>query len=110
MYKFSSDGCSTGTGGGFTPCSPTIAPSTREKRVWAHHVVGNTQYYNGPTWSSDINQAKNAQVDGFFLSVGTNTWHSTQVASAYSAAQAASFKMAISFDMSVLGCGNASAA
>ncbi|PSR74813.1 hypothetical protein PHLCEN_2v9527 [Hermanssonia centrifuga] len=77
-----------------------------QKFVVAHHMVGNTYPYTQDDWTSDIQAAHAAGIDGFALNIGSDDWQPTQVASAYQAAAASGtdFKLFISFDMSVLPC------
>lgn len=87
---------------------PTTVPQSNEPHyVWAHHMVGNTYNYVQSNWASDVNHAKNSGVDGFALNMGGETWESDRVNAAYAAAEAAQFKMFMSFDMTSLGCGSA---
>ena len=92
-----------------TPTSyqPTnaVPASSNTKYVWAHVIVGNTYPYAYSDWMTDIGLAKAAGIDGFFLNIGSDSWQPARVADAYSAAAASGFKMAMSFDMTVLSCG-----
>lgn len=80
--------------------------TTTTKFVVAHHIVGNTYPYTVSNWASDIALASAHGIDGFALNIGPDSWQSARVADAYTAAKNAgpSFKLFISFDMSVLPC------
>ncbi|KZT12051.1 glycoside hydrolase family 71 protein [Laetiporus sulphureus 93-53] len=80
------------------------------KLVVAHHIVGNTYPYTQADWLADINLAHESGLDGFALNVGPDSWQPARVADAYQAAEnsGTGFKLFMSFDMSVLPCGDAS--
>jgi len=71
------------------------------KIVTAHHMVGNTYPYTKDDWLRDIRLAHDHGIDAFALNIGTDSWQSNQVDSAYQAAQdsGTDFKLFISFDM-----------
>ena len=71
-------------------------------------MIGNTYPYGPSDWAADNAQAQSAGIDGVFLNIGYDEWQPKQVKYAYDAAQAKGFKLAISFDMTVFGCGDAS--
>lgn len=70
--------------------------------------MGNTYSYSQNDWASDIGMAQGANIDGFFLNVGSDSWQTSKVADAYAAAQNAGFKMALSFDATEFDCTDAS--
>ena len=74
---------------------------TGTKAVFAHHMVGYTAPYTSADWLQDIYLAHEAGIDAFALNIGTDPWQTTQVASAYAAAESSGtgFKLFISFDM-----------
>lgn len=90
--------------GSFTPPGE-FKNNGGEKQIYAHHMIGNTYPYNAGTWRQDINEAKGAGIDGFILNLGSDSWQPDRVRDAYEQAQSLGFKMALSFDMEVLGCG-----
>ena len=63
--------------------APRVAPRADTKYVFAHHIVGNTFPYTQATWTTDINLAKGAGIDGFALNVGSEDWEPARVADAY---------------------------
>ena len=64
------------------------APATFERRdtgtkaVFAHHMLGFTAPYTSADWTQDITLAHAAGIDGFALNIGTDSWQTSQVASA----------------------------
>ncbi|KAJ9121473.1 hypothetical protein QFC22_002089 [Naganishia vaughanmartiniae] len=86
--------------------STCIASDSREKKVWAHHIVGNTYPYTPDDWKRDIQMAQANGIDGFALNFGLDPWQPAQIADAYAmAAQlGSSFKMFLSPDMDVIEC------
>ncbi len=72
-----------------------------------HVILGNCYSWTPAYWSTQIALAAASGVDGFILNIGTDTWQPDRVASAYSAALTqGSFKMALSFDMTEMSCGD----
>ena len=63
--------------------APHVEPRANTKYVFAHHIVGNTFPYTQATWTTDINLAKSAGIDGFALNVGSEDWEPARVADAY---------------------------
>jgi glucan endo-1,3-alpha-glucosidase len=53
-----------------------------QKYVVAHMMVGNTYPYTQGDWEADIRQAHGSGIDGFALNIGSDSWQSSQVASA----------------------------
>jgi len=76
-----------------TQPATSIPASGNTKYVWAHHMVGNTYPYGWGDWANDIGMAQGAGIDGFILNIGSDSWQPARVADAYSAAQAAGFKV-----------------
>ena len=65
------------------PNSPLRRRATGEpKKVFAHHIVGNTFPYTQQDWLDDITAAHAAGIDAFALNIGTDSWQASQVASA----------------------------
>ncbi|KIO26865.1 glycoside hydrolase family 71 protein, partial [Tulasnella calospora MUT 4182] len=62
--------------------------------------------YTPSQWASEIKSAAAQGIDAFALNIGYDSWQAGQVQSAYDAAAANGFKMVLSFDMTVLGCGD----
>ncbi|GJE92329.1 glycoside hydrolase family 71 protein [Phanerochaete sordida] len=91
---------------------PLDARSSSPKLVFAHHIVGNTFTYTQDTWTNDILLAASKGIDAFALNIGPDSWELGQVSSAFAAAESLSanttFKLFISFDMSVFPCSQAS--
>ncbi len=79
--------------------SSTIPASSQVHSVYAHHMVGNTYPYGVSDWASDISAAQAAGIDGFALNMGSDYWQPARVADAYTAANAAGFKVFLSLDM-----------
>lgn len=78
-----------------------LLPAVSAKYVFAHVVVGNTAAHTTATWTADITLAQDAAIDAFILNIAYGDFNvPTQVAKAFSAAEAAgsSFKLAFSFD------------
>ncbi|KAI5123869.1 hypothetical protein M0805_005686 [Coniferiporia weirii] len=77
-----------------------------QKYVFAHHMVGNTYPYTVGDWLDDIKLAHANGIDAFALNTGTDSWQPDQVKNAYTAAEQSNttFKLFISFDMTVLPC------
>lgn len=71
-------------------------------------MVGNTYPYQVSDWTNDINKAYSYGIDGFALNMGSDYWQPLRIADAYSAAQASGtgFKLFLSLDMTVMGCGS----
>ena len=64
----------------------SAAPTKRDtgtKAVFAHHMVGFTAPYTAADWMEDITLAHAAGIDGFALNIGTDSFQSGQVATAY---------------------------
>lgn len=87
-----------------------VPSSGSQKYVWAHHLIGNTYPYDQNAWVADIQLAQANGIDGFALNIGTDSWQPDRVAKAYAAASQLgnSFKMFLSFDMTVMECGSSS--
>ena len=61
--------------------------------------VGNAASHTIDDWADDIQQAKDASIDGFALNIGGDSYTGTQLTNAYSAAKTAGgFSLFISFD------------
>ncbi|KAL6692397.1 glycosyl hydrolase family 71 protein [Trichoderma pleuroticola] len=81
-----------------------LALQARAQQVFAHVIVGNTYAYSQGDWASDIRAAAAAGIDGFVLNIGfLDTVSGTRpvipaLNNAYNAADAAGFKLFISFD------------
>ncbi|KAI5450005.1 hypothetical protein NCC49_003767 [Naganishia albida] len=86
--------------------STCIAKDTREKKVWAHHIVGNTYPYTKDDWRRDIQLAQANGIDGFALNFGLDYWQPARIADAYAVAAelGSSFKLFLSPDMDVIEC------
>jgi glucan endo-1,3-alpha-glucosidase len=74
-----------------------------DKKVIAHHMVGNVYPYKLDTWISDMNLAKSAGIDGFALNLGqggANSWQRARIGDAFTAAgTVGGFSLIFSFDM-----------
>ncbi|KAJ3844649.1 glycoside hydrolase family 71 protein [Lentinula raphanica] len=70
------------------------------KDVFAHFMVQNSYSYTKGDWAKDINAAKDIGIDGFVLNTAVDSYERLKYPDAFSAADAASFKLFISFDMS----------
>ncbi|KAJ9116226.1 hypothetical protein QFC24_006817 [Naganishia onofrii] len=92
----------------YTPTvgSTCIASDSREKKVWAHHIVGNTYPYTQADWKTDIQLAQANGIDGFALNFGLDPWQPARIADAYAVAAqlGSSFKLFLSPDMDVIEC------
>ncbi|KAG8986907.1 hypothetical protein FRB90_003702 [Tulasnella sp. 427] len=77
-----------------------------DKTIIAHFIVGNAYSYTPSQWASEIKMAAAQGIDAFALNLGYDSWQAGQVQSAYDVAAANGFKMLLSFDMTVLGCGD----
>jgi len=73
-------------------------------RVYTH---AQTWSYTSADWTTDINHAKSAGIDGFALNMGSDPWQPDRVATACSVAQSLGFKMFLSFEMTAVRCGSA---
>ncbi|CED82064.1 Glycoside hydrolase, family 71 [Phaffia rhodozyma] len=93
-----------------TTSSSSATAGPTDRAVYVHHMLGNTYPYTEDMWYDDIKLAKESGFDGFAANMGTDSWQVTQLASAYAAAEkyGSSFKIFISFDMSVFPCASAS--
>ncbi|KAL1413348.1 hypothetical protein Q8F55_001107 [Vanrija albida] len=87
--------------------APNPAGGGGAKAVYAHFMVGNTYSYTGGDWTSNINAAKAAGLDGFALNLGTEDWQRARTKDAYTAAAAAGFKLFLSLDLNALPCASA---
>lgn len=68
--------------------------------VFAHYMFGLTSGQTLAEWQTDIAQAQSAGIDGFALNAGSaDAWNPTQLPLAFEAADAAGFRLFISFDM-----------
>jgi len=77
------------------------ALTAAEHEVFAHYMMGYSSGMTQDMWTTDVNSAKAASIDGFALNCGpTDDWNSEQLGYAFSAAEAAGFSLFISFDMS----------
>ncbi|MCJ1359083.1 MAG: hypothetical protein MMC33_009083 [Icmadophila ericetorum] len=69
------------------------------QEVFSHFIVGNSASYTVAQWTSDINTAIDAGIDGFALNIGGDSYTSTQLSNAFTAAQnVGNFFLFISFD------------
>ncbi|KAJ9093587.1 hypothetical protein QFC20_007097 [Naganishia adeliensis] len=86
--------------------STCIASDSREKKVWAHHIVGNTYPYTKDDWRRDIQLAQASGIDGFALNFGLDYWQPARIADAYAVAAelGSTFKLFLSPDMDVIEC------
>ncbi|KAF4983704.1 hypothetical protein FZEAL_920 [Fusarium zealandicum] len=89
-------------------CNPHPVPPTpiddMSRQVYAHYMVGLTDGQTPEQWQKDISDAQSVGIDGFALNIGPqDPWTTTQLQQAYSAANAASFKLFLSFDMQTPG-------
>ncbi|KAG8897671.1 hypothetical protein FRC00_003951, partial [Tulasnella sp. 408] len=80
--------------------------SSNDKTIIAHFIVGNAYSYTPSQWASEIKMAAAQGIDAFALNLGYDSWQAGQVQSAYDVAAENGFKMVLSFDMTVLGCGD----
>ena len=90
------------------PSSSDVPQASGDHVVWAHHMVGNTYPYALQDWRNDIDKAHSYGIDGFALNMGSDYWQPARIADAYSAAQQSGtgFKLFLSLDMTVIGCGS----
>ncbi|KAF4471359.1 glycoside hydrolase family 71 [Fusarium albosuccineum] len=80
------------------------------RQVYAHYMVGLTDGQTAEQWQKDISDAQSVGIDGFSLNIGPqDTWTLTQLHQAYAAAEAANFKLFLSFDMETRGSWDAGA-
>ncbi|PVF94205.1 putative mutanase [Serendipita vermifera] len=88
--------------------SVSDAQRVADKKVIAHHMIGNTYPYKLDTWISDMTLVKDAGIDGFALNLGQGgpkSWQRARIADAFTAAQTVGgFSLIFSFDMTVLPC------
>lgn len=91
----------------FSAPSYSHAESALEKRgrqasprgVFAHFMVGNTEFLNQGDWESNMKKAAAAGIHGFVLNMAQDWGHNeASVAMAFSAASATGFKLLFSFD------------
>ncbi|KAJ7456072.1 glycoside hydrolase family 71 protein [Mycena latifolia] len=68
--------------------------------VVAHFMAQNAFSYSEGDWTNDINTAKATGIDGFALNVALPDYELDRIATAFVAAENASFKLFFSFDMS----------
>ncbi|KAG9013645.1 hypothetical protein FRB90_005817 [Tulasnella sp. 427] len=82
--------------------------SNTGKVIIAHVIVGNTYSYTKQQWIDEIKMASAQGIDAFALNFGYDSWQPTQMQSAYDAASSSGtgFKMLLSLDFTVLGCGD----
>ncbi|KAF7189218.1 Glucan endo-1,3-alpha-glucosidase agn1 [Pseudocercospora fuligena] len=75
------------------------------KAVVAHFMMSNCYYYTSTEWTSDIQAAQDAHIDGFALNVANNPDSTTiqQIANAFTAANNMGFKLLFSFDYAGAG-------
>ncbi|KLT44598.1 hypothetical protein CC85DRAFT_242261 [Cutaneotrichosporon oleaginosum] len=97
----------SGTGDAVTQ-QAAVPASSATKYVWAHHMIGNTEFYTSANWTADVDLAKRAGIDGFALNMGRDAYQPQNVEWAYAAAGAAGLKCFFSFDMTSFPCMNAS--
>ncbi|KAJ9095960.1 hypothetical protein QFC21_005322 [Naganishia friedmannii] len=76
--------------------STCIVSDSREKKVWAHHIIGNTYPYTQADWKTDIQLAQANGIDGFALNFGLDPWQPARIADAYA--------LFLSPDMDVIEC------
>ncbi|BEI83325.1 hypothetical protein CcaverHIS002_0311930 [Cutaneotrichosporon cavernicola] len=99
----------TATNSNIVTTQAPVPSSSATKYVWAHHMVGNTEFYKADNWTADVTLAKNSGIDGFALNMGATAYQPQNVEWAYTAAQqVGGFKMFFSFDMTSFPCMNAS--
>lgn len=68
----------------FVKAAPThVARADVPKVVVAHHIVGLTAAFTVDDWTSDIQAAQAAGIDGFALNIGNDPFTSTQADNAY---------------------------
>ncbi|EEB08298.1 glucan endo-1,3-alpha-glucosidase Agn1 [Schizosaccharomyces japonicus yFS275] len=81
-----------------------IQAVSADKEVFAHFIVGNTYPYTVSDWQADIQEAVATGIDGFALNMGSDAWQVERIDDAFTAAASvsSSFKLFISFDMSVI--------
>ncbi|WWC88643.1 uncharacterized protein L201_003556 [Kwoniella dendrophila CBS 6074] len=73
--------------------------SNRDKKVFAHFMIGIVYSYSLENWIEDINLAKSKGIDGFALNIGLDWYTQPQLDLAYKAAeQVGNFDCFISFD------------
>ncbi|GHJ87956.1 hypothetical protein NliqN6_4358 [Naganishia liquefaciens] len=86
--------------------STCVARDGGEKKVWAHHIVGNTYPYTKDDWRRDIQLAQASGIDGFALNFGLDYWQPARIADAYAVAAelGSTFKLFLSPDMDVIEC------
>ncbi|KAG9035646.1 hypothetical protein FS837_001855, partial [Tulasnella sp. UAMH 9824] len=100
---------STGVKGSSNPSGGkwwSATSSGNDKTIIAHFIVGNAYSYTPSQWASEIKMAAAQGIDAFALNLGYDSWQAGQVQSAYDVAAENGFKMVLSFDMTVLGCGD----
>lgn len=83
---------------------PTAASSSSTKYVWAHHMVGNTEFYAASNWEADVKAAKAAGIDGFALNMGRDAYQPQNVQWAYDAGASNGLSMFLSFDLTSFPC------
>ncbi|KAI5798143.1 glycoside hydrolase [Pyronema domesticum] len=82
----------------------STAMASNERKVFAHYMVCLTYGQTASDWALDISTAKAAGIDGFALNAGPNdSFGDQQLDLAYKAAEAAGFKVFVSFDMGCCG-------
>ncbi|CAL1709944.1 unnamed protein product [Somion occarium] len=80
-------------------------PTSTDKLVFAHFMVGFTLSYGVADWERNIDIAKSKGIDAFALNFGTDSWQSGQISNAYTAASnSGNFKVFLSFDMTAFVC------
>ncbi|KAG8862543.1 hypothetical protein FRB96_001100 [Tulasnella sp. 330] len=94
----------------FNATTVTPPASSSGKLVVAHYMMGNAYSATVASLKNDIALAQSASIDGFALNVGSDSWQPGRVTDFYTAASGTSFKLFMSFDMTVLpgdGAGDA---
>ncbi|CAH0038390.1 unnamed protein product [Clonostachys rhizophaga] len=82
------------------PASTLKTRANVPRSVFAHYMLGLTSGQSYEEWQTEINDAKGSGIDGFALNAGPDdAWNADQLANAFNAADAAGFKLFISFDM-----------
>ncbi|KAI9759632.1 MAG: hypothetical protein M4579_002200 [Chaenotheca gracillima] len=79
-------------------CGLANAQSLPPKSVFAHYMVGNAGGYTADDWTSDIQAAQAAHIDGFALNIGAGFDNDPILTLAYDTANSLNFKLFLSFD------------
>ncbi|KAK7048415.1 glycoside hydrolase family 71 protein [Favolaschia claudopus] len=79
--------------------------ATPSNLVVAHIIVGNTYKYKEDDWLQQIALAHSKGFDAFVLNVGSDSWQVDRVEAAFDVVRPfKSFKLFLSFDMTVIPC------